>query len=208
DSEFELNLDSTSSAKLGGPRSSSKRKKAQPDSDSEFELTLDDSSSEIAPLDSSGPQSDKDIFETDFDIPALDDESGSEAVALDENDTDLESSDFDLAVEEGESASEVVEVDESGVEAVEDESAAEALAEVDEEAEPSRVVTAAPAKWGPLPAIVLGLCFPVMLIVTLMSYELVHGMWGFHQPSNRPTSAVTRGIASIFNNDSELPKEP
>jgi hypothetical protein len=209
DSEFELNMDSTSSAKLGSSKKSSLTKKTpKPDSDSEFELTLDDSSSEIAPLDSSsGPQSDKDIFETDFDIPALDDESGSEAVALDESDTDLESSDFDLAVEEGatESGSEVVEVDE-GVEAVEDE--AEAVAEVDEEGQPSRVVTAGPAKWGPLPAIVLGICFPIMLIVTMMSYELVHGMWGFHQPSNRPTSAVTRGIASIFNSDSELPKEP
>ena len=69
-----------------------------------------------------------DIFETDFEVPALDEESGSEAVALDEGDTDLESSDFDLALEEGrcslgdeESGSQVV--------ALEDE------AEVDEAAE-------------------------------------------------------------------------
>ena len=42
------------------------------------------------------PEEQKDIFETDFELPALDDESGSEAVAIEESDTDLESSDFDL----------------------------------------------------------------------------------------------------------------
>jgi hypothetical protein len=47
----------------------------------------------------------KDIFETDFEVPALDDDSGSEAVAL-ESDTDLESSDFDIALDEGDAASE------------------------------------------------------------------------------------------------------
>src|SRR5205807_8721824 len=43
-------------------------------------------------------EGEKDIFETDFEVPALDEESGSQAVALGERDTDLESSDFDLAL--------------------------------------------------------------------------------------------------------------
>ena len=42
-------------------------------------------------------------------MPALDEESGSEAVALEEADTDLESSDFDLSLDGGEeSGSQVV----------------------------------------------------------------------------------------------------
>src|SRR5262249_58444476 len=68
-----------------------------------------------------------DIFETDFEVPALDDESGSEAVALDEGDTDLESSDFDLALDEGDAGS----AEESGSQVV----ALEDEAEVDEAAE-------------------------------------------------------------------------
>src|SRR5262249_18300452 len=55
-----------------------------------------------------------DIFETDFDVPALEEESGSEAVALDDADTNLDSSDFDLALEEGDVAAQ----DESGSQVV------------------------------------------------------------------------------------------
>src|SRR5262245_39040739 len=77
DSEFELSLEPISE---------------KSDSDSEFELTLDDSGGS-SPLE----EGERDIFETDFEVPALEEESGSEAVALDE-DTDLESSDFDLAL--------------------------------------------------------------------------------------------------------------
>ena len=89
------------------------------DSSSEFELTLDDSGGlapleeEAAPASGSG-SGEKDIFETDFDVPALEDESGSQAVALDESDTDLESSDFDLALGDEDAGSE----DESGSQVV------------------------------------------------------------------------------------------
>jgi len=98
--DFELSLDSSavaSSTKLGAPKSG--KLVLDADSDSEFELTLDDtggSSLEHAALDSaeSDESGDKgDIFETDFEIPPMPDESGSEAVAL-ESDTDLEKSDF------------------------------------------------------------------------------------------------------------------
>jgi hypothetical protein len=47
-----------------------------------------------------GPAADrKDVFETDFDLPALR-ESGSQAAALEEESTDLESADFDLSLDE------------------------------------------------------------------------------------------------------------
>jgi excisionase family DNA binding protein len=112
--EFELSLDSHEPTPKPAP--------AEPEvsSDSEFELTLDDSGG-LAPLDSdSSPvektAAEKDIFETDFEVPALEDDSGSEALALDET-----SSDFDLALEpddisiDDDSGSAVVAVDESAV---------------------------------------------------------------------------------------------
>jgi len=104
--EFELSLDADSTP----PPTSNKESES-----SEFELTLDDSGG-LAPLtdDDGGldgaDAGEKDIFETDFDIPALE-ESGSEAVALDDADTDLESDDFDFAGGEGESGSAVVALD-------------------------------------------------------------------------------------------------
>jgi hypothetical protein len=97
-SEFELSLDVGDSGAAAAPKAD--------DSDSEFELTLDaEGGRGDALADEEGGE--KDIFETDFEVPALDEESGSEAVALEENDTDLEgSSDFDLALDEGEGGAE------------------------------------------------------------------------------------------------------
>lgn len=122
DVDFELSLDSSavaSNTKLGAPKSG--KLVLDSDSDSEFELTLDDSggSLEQAALgaDGLGEGEDKgDIFETDFEIPQMPDESASEAVAL-ESDTDLEKSDFELAMDDSDvatddSASEVVLLDE------------------------------------------------------------------------------------------------
>lgn len=48
----------------------------------------------------------KDIFEIDFEVPALEDESGSQVVALDDEDLNLESADFDLALDEEDASSE------------------------------------------------------------------------------------------------------
>ena len=84
------------------------------------ELTLDDSGG-LSPMDSGdsataqvkGDSVEKDIFETDFEVPALEDDSGSQVAPLD---TDLDSSDFDIALDdsavEDESASQVVALDE------------------------------------------------------------------------------------------------
>jgi excisionase family DNA binding protein len=115
--EFELGLDQPHVTPKPAP------KEPEIDSDSEFELTLDDSGG-LAPLDSDSGSSpmekvaaEKDIFETDFEVPALEDDSGSEALALDET-----SSDFDLALEpddisiDEESGSQVVAVDEGEAE--------------------------------------------------------------------------------------------
>jgi hypothetical protein len=112
DVDFELSLDSSSAAsgsKLGAPTSGKMVVDSQDDSSSEFELTLDDSSGsslEQAALGDSAEAGDKgDIFETDFEIPPMPDESGSDAVAL-ESDTDLEKSDFELAMDDSDVAAE------------------------------------------------------------------------------------------------------
>jgi hypothetical protein len=131
--EFELSLDEGST-----PKPAAKPVVKEDDSSSEFELTLDDSGG-LAPLESDerpakaaakGKEGsgEKDIFETDFDVPALEDESGSQAVALDESDTDLESSDFDLALGDEDISTE----EESGSQVVvlEDEEADEGAATV------------------------------------------------------------------------------
>ena len=115
--DFELSIDST------GASSNKLKKKPQGDSSSEFELSLEEPSDLSLDLDSSGVGNKKgDIFEaTDFEIPALEDDSASEAISLDDADTDLESSEFDLAIDEDgvvaddESASEVVSIDEDEV---------------------------------------------------------------------------------------------
>src|SRR5262249_50888665 len=113
--DFELSLETPGSGssrkKLGGSGS-----KLKPDSDSEFELTLEEPSDLGVEGTADAPARKKGgIFEaTDFEIPAVEDDSASEAVSLEESDTDLESSDFDLALDEAdasaeeESASEVV----------------------------------------------------------------------------------------------------
>lgn len=124
--DFELSLDAPgsgkSSTKFGS--GSGAKKGSQPDSDSEFELTLEEPSdmgagSGETPAAAAAGEKKGDIFEaTDFEIPALEDDSASEVVSLEESDTDLESSDFDLALDEadasaeGESGSEVVALEE------------------------------------------------------------------------------------------------
>jgi hypothetical protein len=117
--DFELSLDAPGSGASAKKLSSGKLKA---DSDSEFELTLEEpSDGGLNAAAAAEAEKKGDIFEaTDFEIPALEDDSASEAVSLDEADTDLESSDFDLALDESdasaeeESASEVVALDEGG----------------------------------------------------------------------------------------------
>ena len=222
--DFELSLEPTSPSgtKLGGPKSGPKRPTAE-DSSSEFELTSEHSSSEfeLTMEDDSGisqsleddAPSKGDIFETDFELPQMQDESGSEVVAVDET----EASGFEVDVEDApaddESGSQVVLVDDeaavlddedalAGADLEEGASASSALRGVrrgeDEYAVgPGAVVVAGPAKWGPLPAIVLFPTVAVLVLGGLMSFEAVRGMWGYHQPA-KPGSSIVRGMADTF----------
>jgi excisionase family DNA binding protein len=221
DSEFELSLDADSGVAPDGAA----------DSDSEFELTLDDSGG-LAPLEEEGSvegsDADKDIFETDFEVPALDDESGSEAVALDEDSGETDSSDFDLALgdediaADEESGSQVVALDEDEEEEgrgrrkarrgaatlEEDSDEVDQLFDVDEDSEleeerARRGVAAAPApaNWGVLPTIVMLPCVLVMFLVTLMGFEMIRSMNGYHKPNS-----LTQAIVSSSPWGDDLPK--
>jgi hypothetical protein len=243
-SEFELTLDADASDESAAAP-------AADNSDSEFELTLDESGGLAAVEDPAAEADPDNIFETEFDVPALEEESGSEAVALEEGDTDLESSDFDLALDEAdadeegeESASGVVALEEEedvdasartvqrrttaddDEEAAEgddfgvigDDEASDELAEADAEAAedeeegpkrqlaPAAGAVAPPRPWGVLPAIVMIPCTIVMFLAGLMGLELLHGMWGYQQPS-RVGGFLTDSLARSFGGDDALPKE-
>jgi hypothetical protein len=207
DSEFELSLDVD--------------KSGAPDSDSEFELTLDDSGG-LVPVEGETPQAkaggDKDIFETDFEVPALEDESGSQVAAIE----DTDSSDFDLALgdsdiaAEDESGSQVVALDEEEADAgaatvaradqdiVVDEETAdfgvdEAAAAVEAEGEEvgvrevvrERVLK--PAPWGPVPTLLMVPCVVIMLLVGLLGFELVQSITGYKAPGVL-TKAVSKMV--------------
>ncbi len=134
-SEFELSLDANGpdSAASGSDLEDS----SAVDSDSEFELSIDPSGELEGAGEAGLTDDEKDIFETDFEVPALEDESASEAVALDESDTDLEDSDFELDLSDEDLAAE----EESGSQVValeEGEDAADDEVELDEEEPPSR----------------------------------------------------------------------
>jgi hypothetical protein len=218
DLDFELTLDpGPASGKAGGPKSGPRAAPVTSDSDSEFELTLDGSSGSGSSLESAALESaeaDKgDIFETDFEIPPMADESGSEAVAVD-SDTDLEADAAaqalaDADAPEDETGSQVVVIeDESEVvsSAVEEE-----IDVLDEPApRPSRladepaVVPAPPAKprpWGVVPALILFPTVVLTLLGGLMAFELLRSATGYNQP-RKPAAPLVRGVASAL--DMEL----
>ncbi|QJW99466.1 hypothetical protein [Frigoriglobus tundricola] len=240
DVDFELSLDSSaavSSSKLGAPKSG--KLVLDSDSDSEFELTLDDSgasSLEQAALDSNAldEAADKgDIFETDFEIPPMPDESASEAVPL-ESDTDLEKSDFELAADDSDvvaeepSQSEVVllededetnaaksikkvrtrtkpsdaDVDLDGADVEADEGSLSRALKTAEEPEPVEVFVERPTKpWGIVPVLFLAPSLLVVLLGTIIGFEMLQTMWGYQQP-RKPAAPLIRALAS--NLDMEL----
>lgn len=221
-SEFELSLDEGEPAGKGG--------KAPEDSDSEFELTLDDSSGDLlspagTPQVKAGADDEaetQDIFESDFDIPALQEEGAGESATVD---TEMESSDFDIALDDSElaadeeSGSQVVALDEEEVEPVLDEDEIQVTdadegeefgdLEADEEIEvddaedtrPARVEVREkilrPAPWGMMPTIVMFPCVVIMLLVGLVGFELVQSSVGHHPPGFM-TRALNDNIMATF----------
>jgi hypothetical protein len=214
--DFELSLDPPSG---GGPRSrpvpTLTSGGMSDEGSSEFELTLDDSDSDSMQQLASEVQQGGDIFETDFELPAMaEDESGSEVLQVDGADTDLENSDFDLAIDpndapaDDESASQVVLMDDEPVAlddepmVVDDDEDLAALggrsAGVRERVRTEvveKVVAPPPPKWGILPVLTLAPTLLVVVFGAIMAYEVVRGMAGYQQPTASP---LARGVSKMF----------
>lgn len=181
-SEFELQLEPEAGSPLSTESSSS-----------EFELSLDDSDEKPAHSPAANGGDQKDIFETDFELPAIDDSGSQDEQA--ELDTDLSDSDFDLSIDEEadeESGSEVVAVDE-------DDDAVAPLEDEDQAVAVAPAVAAAPAKWGAFPLTFLTISAPIMLFGMLMSFELLRDMWGYHT-GNKVSTPIVRLVAGWFGN--------
>ena len=127
------------------------------------------------------------IFFSDFDLAAGEGtgegESGSQVVALDEEEAD------EGAATVAKRRAEVAEEAEAGeIDELVGEEAAE------EQLEPAAV--AAPAEWGKLPAILMIPCVLFMGLLAILSFELLHTMWGYNQPY-KPTGAVLKPLADM-----------
>src|SRR5262249_26055678 len=72
-----------------------------------------------------------------------------------------------------------------------------AEAEAEEEEAGAPVAVAAPADWGILPAAVMIPCVLIMFFVGLMSFELLHSMWGYQKPSG-VSAGLVKGVAEIL----------
>ena len=195
DSEFELTLDEDS----GVAEAIAGELQAEADNkdifETDFEVrSLDDSDSEL--VSAGDVNSDFDLDVAEMDATEEGDESGSQVLLVDDEDAEpifdederpkkrprnVRDAFGDEDLEEGASASGAL----RGVRGGEDD---------DYRTSPAQVVVATPAKWGALPTIVLGLTLPLMLVGTLMSYENLRGMWGYHQ-SAKPGSLLARPLA-------------
>ncbi len=230
DSNFELNLKGSAEGDIANSA----------ESDSEFELTLDDSGNIAAAGDEdAAPQvkaktkqakssEDQDIFEAEFEVPALD-ESDDATVA----DSELESSDFDLALDDSElaqdeeSGSQVVALDEEEdevetvaesdsedavVDDVEEEEESsdfadldadvqvedDAVVEAEEEEESEKEIVVKdrliePAPWGVMPVIFMLPCVIIMFLVGILGYEFLQSASG-----PRPPGPLTVAIGEMI----------
>lgn len=211
DSEFELSLDEDSVAE-------------DADSDSDFELELGEVDEEPAPKSKpkgkakekpkakakakTADTDDQDLFETDFELPALDEDSDDETVDAGSSDFELALDDSDIS-EEDESASQVVALDEDD----EGDSSDTMDGDLDEyddyeegdvEEEPEvveRVVVqevirdrwVRPAPWGVLPVVFMLPCAVVLVLAGIMGWELVQSGSGFGN-----SGLLTRSVADMM----------
>ncbi len=170
-------------------------------SDSEFELNLDEEAGNNSDVEASSEGG----LDSSFELEPSDSDSGSQVVEVDDgNDADPmgATAEFnELEVVEDGSSSQVVAIDEvEEVEEVEEivEEVSEVSEDIDEEVEESRpLVYAGEAPWGPLPTIFLIPGVLILFVVSLMSLELMRGMYGFNKGTGF-TSIIIKPIAEMF----------
>jgi len=202
-SEFELSADESSSdiLSLDGSMSGEGEGTQVVDdssSDSEFELNLDEEAGTNSDVEAGSEGG----LDSSFELEPSDSDSGSQVVEVDDgNDADPmgATAEFnELEVVEDGSSSQVVAIDE--IEEVEEivEEVSEVSEEVEEEVEENRpLVYAGEAPWGPLPTIFLIPGVLILFVVSLMSLELMRGMYGFNKGTGF-TSIIIKPIAEMF----------
>jgi excisionase family DNA binding protein len=205
DSEFELTLDDSGNLEVQeeeAPQVKKKKtvaKKKGDDQDifeSDFDVPQLDASDEATVADSELESSDFDLALDDSEL-AQDEESGSQVVALDEEDADtVADSDAGAAVVDDvdveEESSDFADLDQD-VEVEDD-------VEVEEDAETKvRVKTEIvekliePAPWGILPVIFMLPCVIIMFFVALIGFEMVQSTAGA-----KPPGPLTVGLAEML----------
>jgi hypothetical protein len=108
-------------------------------------------------------------------------ESGSQVVALDEEEAD------EGAATVAKRRAKVAEEEEAG------EEMDELLGEEAPAEELVPAAAAAPAEWGMVPAILLIPCVLAMFLLTLMGFELLHSMWGYNQ-AYKPSGTILKAL--------------
>ena len=202
-SEFELSADESGSdiLSLDGSMSGEGEGTQVVDdssSDSEFELNLDEEAGNNSDVEAGSEGG----LDCSFELEPSDSDSGSQVVEVDDgNDADPmgATAEFnELEVVEDGSSSQVVAIDE--VEEVEEivEEVSEVSEDAEEEVEVNRPLAyAGEAPWGPLPTIFLIPGVLILFVVSLMSLELMRGMYGFNKGTGF-TSIIIKPIAEMF----------
>ena len=144
-----------------------------------------------------------------FEIEIGADESGSQVVALEDEEEADDAAATIARPRRGRQKAADLEVEEEVDEMLGGEAEAEAAEEeADEEVAPRRAaapaVAAAPAQWGALPALVMLPCVIVLFIVGLVGFEMLQSMWGFRQSSG-VSGTMARALAGMLSMD--LPKQ-
>jgi excisionase family DNA binding protein len=229
-SEFELSLDDSGEGTAGTSDSDSEFELTLDDSGNLAALDESPPQVKSKKKPAAAASEEQDIFDTDFDVPSLDGSDDEATVAdseLESSDFDLALDDSELANEE-ESGSQVVALDEEDAATVSDDDAA-VVDDVDVEEESSdfqdldadvevdaddevdvdvdgetvgagktrtvvqeKLVPAAP--WGVMPVVFMLPCVVIMLVVGLLGLELVQTNAGM-----KPPGVLTMLLADTFN---------
>jgi len=202
-SEFELSADESGSDILSLDGSISGEGEGtqvvdDSSSDSEFELNLDEEAGSNSDVEAGSEGG----LDSSFELEPSDSDSGSQVVEVEDgNDADPmgATAEFnELEVVEDGSSSQVVAIDD--IEEVEEivEEVSEVSEDAEEEVEVNRPLAyAGEAPWGPLPTIFLIPGVLILFVVSLMSLELMRGMYGFNKGTGF-TSIIIKPIAEMF----------
>ena len=202
DSEFELTLDDSTDLSASDSRNPQVKAGDKDIFETDFEVPAleDESGSQVAALETDLDSSDFDLALDSSDL-AAEDESGSQVVALDEEEA-VDDAAATVAAKRKPSAKKTeaaddediaefgdLEVDEEEISVEEEEPAASGEV-VERVVVQEKLMPAAP--WGALPVIFMLPCVAVMVLVSLIGYEVIQSQAGY-----KPAGFLTKTIAEL-----------